>query len=118
MNEEEIRRYWQFEIPSTNLFVVEENYDNQPILKFGEYLSDMQCGDTDTKLYITDLKYVKQLQQENKKYKEVIDKTIENEEEIMYLANKVAITTQNVEIKAVRDRLEEIFKRLKGDSNE
>ena len=31
----------------------------------------------------------------------------------MYLANKVAITTQNVEIKAVRDRLEEIFDILK-----
>ena len=48
-----------------------------------------------------------------KKQKEVIDKAVENEEEIMYLANKVAITTQNVEIKAVRDRLEEIFKILK-----
>lgn len=58
------------------------------------------------------------LLEEIKKYKEVIDKAIENEEEIMYLANKVAITTQNVEIKAVRDRLEEIFKILKGDSNE
>ena len=51
----------------------------------------------------------------NKKYKEVIDKTIENEEEIMYLANKTAITTQNIEVKAIRDRLEEIFKILKGD---
>ena len=50
------------------------------------------------------------LQKENKKYKEVIDKATKNEEEIMYLANKVAITTQNVEIKAVRDRLEEIYK--------
>ena len=48
-------------------------------------------------------------------YKARIDKAIENEEEIMYLANKVAITTQNVEIKAVRDRLEEIFKILKGE---
>ena len=48
-----------------------------------------------------------------KKQKEVIDKVIEYEEEIMYLANKTAITTQNVEIKAIRDRLEEIFEILK-----
>ena len=54
-----------------------------------------------------------ELREENQKYKEVIDKATKNEEEIMYLANKVAITTQNLEIKAVRDRLEEIFKILK-----
>jgi hypothetical protein len=53
------------------------------------------------------------VQQQNQKYKEVIDRATKNEEEIMYLANKVAITTQNLEIKAVRDRLEEIFKILK-----
>ena len=51
--------------------------------------------------------------QNTNKYKEVIDKAIENEEEIMYLANKVAITTQNIEVKALRDRLEEIFDILK-----
>ena len=51
--------------------------------------------------------------QDTNKYKEVIDKAIENEEEIMYLANKVAITTQNIEVKALRDRLEEIFDILK-----
>ena len=56
---------------------------------------------------------IKVLEQQCKKYKEVIDKAIKNEEEIMYLTNKVAITTQNVEIKAVRDRLEEIFDILK-----
>ena len=59
--------------------------------------------------------YIKQLQQENEKYKEVIEKAIEYEEEIMYLANKVAVTTQNVEIKAIRDRLEEIFEILKEE---
>lgn len=48
-------------------------------------------------------------------YKTRIDKAIELEEEIMYLANKVAITTQNVEVKAVRDRLEDIFEILKGE---
>ena len=58
---------------------------------------------------------VEDLVKENKKYKEVIEKAIEYEEEIMYLANKVAITTQNVEIKAIRDRLEEIFEILKGE---
>ena len=47
-----------------------------------------------------------------------VDKVIEYEEEIMYLANKTAITTQNIEVKAIRDRLEEIFIILKGDSNE
>ena len=52
---------------------------------------------------------------ENKQLKEVIEKAIEYEEEIMYLANKVAVTTQNVEIKAIRDRLEGIFEILKGE---
>ena len=47
-----------------------------------------------------------------------VDKVIEYEEEIMYLANKTAITTQNIEVKAIRDRLEEIFIILKGDSND
>ena len=49
------------------------------------------------------------------KFVDRFNKVIEYEEEIMYLANKVAITTQNVEIKAIRDRLEEIFEILKGD---
>ena len=44
-----------------------------------------------------------------------VDKVIEYEEEIMYLANKTAITTQNIEVKAIRDRLEEIFIILKGE---
>lgn len=46
---------------------------------------------------------------ENKKQKEAINKAIKNKEEIMYLANKVAITTQNIEAKRVRDILEEIL---------
>ena len=68
----------------------------------------LKCND-----FEYDDKYIEQLQRENKQLKEVIDKAIKNEEEIMYLTNKVAITTQNVEIKAVRDRLEEIFDILK-----
>ena len=48
------------------------------------------------------------------KFVDRFDKVIEYEEEIMYLANKTAITTQNIEVKAIRDRLEEIFEILKG----
>ena len=44
-----------------------------------------------------------------------VDKVIEYEEEIMYLANKTAITTQIIEVKAIRDRLEEIVEILKGE---
>lgn len=46
---------------------------------------------------------------------ERIDKVIKLEEEIMYIVNKVAITTKNVEVKAIRDRLENIFEILKGE---
>ena len=49
------------------------------------------------------------------KFVDRFDKVIEYEEEIMYLANKTAITTQNIEVKAIRDRLEEIFEILKGE---
>lgn len=69
-------------------------------------------------IYLIDdlIKHLFESQLENQKYKEVIDKAIEKEE-IMYLANKVAITTQNIEIKAIRDRLEEIFKILKEEKS-
>lgn len=60
----------KYELPSTELIVTEENN----YLKFGEYLNDMQCDDTANKLSLDDLEYVKKLQQENQKYKEVIDK--------------------------------------------
>lgn len=75
----------KYELPSTELIVIEENN----YLKFGEYLNDMQCDDTANKLSLDDLEYVKKLQQENKrlkiqvsareevanKYKEVIEET-------------------------------------------
>ena len=53
----------KYELPSTELIVIEENN----YLKFGEYLNDMQCDDTTNKLCLDDLEYVKKLQQENKR---------------------------------------------------
>lgn len=55
----------KYELPSTELIVIEENN----YLKFGEYLNDMQCDDTANKLSLDDLEYVKKLQQENKQLK-------------------------------------------------
>ncbi len=52
----------KYELPSTELIVIEENN----YLKFGEYLNDMQCDDTINKLCLDDLEYVKKLQQDNK----------------------------------------------------
>ena len=48
---------FKYELPSTELIVVEKNN----CLKFGEYLNDMQCDDTENKLFINDLEYVKRL---------------------------------------------------------
>lgn len=76
---------FKYELPSTELIVVEKNN----CLKFGEYLNDMQCDDTENKLFINDLEYVKRLkiqisarEEEYKKLednwnklKEYIDKT-------------------------------------------
>ena len=56
----------KYELPSTELIVIEENN----YLKFGEYVNDMQCDDTANKLSLDDLEYVKKLQQENKILKE------------------------------------------------
>lgn len=77
----------------------ERTYNENRALREKEYITD------------TDLIY------ENYILSQVIEKAIKYEEEIMYLANKTAITTQNVEIKAIRDRLEEIFEILKGDDD-
>ena len=59
----------KYELPSTELIVIEENN----YLKFGEYLNDMQCDDTTNKLCLDDLEYVKKLQQENKQIQERIE---------------------------------------------
>ena len=56
----------KYELPSTELIVIEENN----YLKFGEYLNDMQCDDTVNRLSLDDLEYVKKLQQENKRLKD------------------------------------------------
>lgn len=56
----------KYELPSTELIVIEENN----YLKFGEYLNDMQCDDTANKLSLDDLEYVKKLQQKNKQLKD------------------------------------------------
>ena len=56
----------KYELPSTELIVIEENN----YLKFGEYSNDMQCDDTVNKLNLDDLEYVKKLQQENKQFQE------------------------------------------------
>lgn len=56
----------KYELPSTELIVIEENN----YLKFGEYLNDMQCDDTANKLNLDDLEYVKKLQQENQQLKD------------------------------------------------
>ena len=56
----------KYELPSTELIVIEENN----YLKFGEYLNDMQCDDTVNKLSLDDLEYVKKLKRENKILKE------------------------------------------------
>ena len=58
----------KYELPSTELIVIEENN----YLKFGEYLNDMQCDDTVNKLSLDDLEYVKKLQQENQQLREKI----------------------------------------------
>lgn len=60
----------KYELPSTELIVIEENN----YLKFGEYLNDMQCDDTANKLSLDDLEYVKKLQQKNKQLKDNWDK--------------------------------------------
>lgn len=57
-----------------------------------------------------------QLQQENKKYKEVIDKAIDYVEngDLLYLASKCSIIYRNnVEVVAICDRLNELLDILK-----
>ena len=57
-----------------------------------------------------------QLQQENKKYKEVIDKAIDYIEngDLLYLANKCSIIYRdNIEVVSICDRLNELLTKLK-----
>ena len=59
---------------------------------------------------------IRELQQENKKYKEVIEKAIDYVEngDLLYLASKCSIIYRNnVEVVAICDRLNELLKILK-----
>ena len=61
-------------------------------------------------------KCIDELQQENKKYKEVIEKAIDYVEngDLLYLASKCSIIYRNnVEVVAICDRLNELLKILK-----
>ena len=62
-------------------------------------------------------KAIKQLQKENKKYKEVIDKAIDYVEngDLLYLASKCSVIYRNnVEVVAICDRLNELLDILRG----
>ena len=103
----------KYELPSTELIVIEENN----YLKFGEYLNDMQCDDTANKLSLDDLEYVKKLQQENKELKEVIDKALEkiNDYKIYCEKNKGFTEYTDIEIEAIEpviSKLEDILKEV------
>ena len=91
----------KYELPSTELIVIEENN----YLKFGEYLNDMQCDDTANKLSLDDLEYVKKLQQENKQLKDNWNKLKEYfNERIEVCDNRLSSPFCNFE-KATKERL-------------
>ena len=91
----------KYELPSTELIVIEENN----YLKFGEYLNDMQCDDTANKLSLDDLEYVKKLQQENKQLKGNWNKLKEYfNERIEVCDNRLSSPFCNFE-KATKERL-------------
>ena len=82
----------KYELPSTELIVIEENN----YLKFGEYLNDMQCDDATNKLCLDDLEYVNKLQQENeqlkaqiKEYQKALDETISKKIDVENNWNKL-----------------------------
>ena len=72
------------------------------------YMSDKQ--------YNNYINIIEQLQQENQKYQEVIDKAIDYVEngDLLYLASKCSIIYRNnVEVVAICDRLNELLDILK-----
>ena len=83
----------KYELPSTELIVIEENN----YLKFGEYLNDMQCDDTANKLSLDDLEYVKKLQQENK----ILKENAENNDKVVDKVNwkNMLLKKENKELK-------------------
>ena len=75
---------------------------NNPIVLSEEEVKDVQ-------------KAIKELQQENQKYKEVIDKAIDfiKNGDLLYLANKNSVVYRNnIEIRAVADRLNNLLQIL------
>ena len=95
----------KYELPSTELIVIEENN----YLKFGEYLNDMQCDDTVNKLSLDDLEYVKKLQQENQQLREKI-RTYED-------PNDLTLMFMYCDEKA-KDKIKELKKQLNGINEE
>ena len=90
----------KYELPSTELIVIEENN----YLKFGEYLNDMQCDDTANKLSLDDLEYVKKLQQENK----ILKENAENNDKVVDKVN-----WENMLLKKENEQLKDNWKKLK-----
>lgn len=89
----------KYELPSTELIVIEENN----YLKFGEYLNDMQCDDTTNKLCLDDLEYVKKLQEENK----ILKENAENNDKVVDKVNWENMLLKK-ENKQLKDKLSKI----------
>ena len=90
----------KYELPSTELIVIEENN----YLKFGEYLNDMQCDDTANKLSLDDLEYVKKLQQENK----ILKENAEHNDKVIDKVN-----WENMLLKKENEQLKDNWNKLK-----
>ena len=93
----------KYELPSTELIVIEENN----YLKFGEYLNDMQCDDTANKLSLDDLEYVKKLQQENK----ILRENAENNDKVVDKVNweNMLLKKENKQLKEKLSKIETLI---------
>ena len=106
----------KYELPSTELIVIEENN----YLKFGEYLNDMQCDDTANKLSLDDLEYVKKLQQENqslKKENKILRENAENNDKVidMLSARLEYFLIGNLKYQSSQAEFIKLLKILKGE---
>ena len=95
----------KYELPSTELIVVEENN----YLKFGEYLNDMQCDDTTNKLCLDDLEYVKKLQEENQELKQKYLNAVSDYETTMFEKEQLnsLVNSCQEEIRRLKIQLED-----------
>ena len=102
----------KYELPSTELIVIEENN----YLKFGEYLNDMQCDDTANKLSLDDLEYVKKLQQENK----ILRENAENNDKVVDKVNweNMLLKKENKQLKDNWNDLKKYAKEIISTDNE